>query len=173
MWVQAPQAVSESSGTPESTPPPTFWASELGCLPHYTDWTAYGTVDVYDDAIVPGATFGMQAINQACDTAHTESYSAALSVDLSAVGDVVGDCDAVSCTPPQGVVDFVDITAIVEKFKNEPNAVRKARADLINATTSLAKPDRKVDFVDIGYCVESFRGDAAALPGPPLTDPCQ
>jgi len=130
-------------------------------------------VDVYDDAFVPGATLQITAIDTACDTAHAASYSSALVIDLSAVGDVVGDCSVTPCTPPQGVVDFVDISAVVDKFRNLPSAPRKARADLLNSTVSQPKPDKKVDFVDIGYCVDAFRSNAAALPGPPLTDPCQ
>jgi hypothetical protein len=96
-----------------------------------------------------------------------------LEVKLSATGDVVGDCGLTPCSAPQGVIDFVDISAVVDKFRNLPTAPRKARADLINSTVSLAKPDKKVDFVDISYCVDAFRAAAAALPGPPLTDPCQ
>jgi len=173
MWVQAPTETTEASGSSGPTPPPTFWAAALGCQPHYTDWTVYGTVDVYDDAFVPSATLEITAINTACDTAHAPSYSSALAIDLSAVGDVVGDCAVTPCTSPQGVVDFVDISAVVDKFRNLPSAPRKARADLLNSTVTLPSPDRKVDFVDISYCVDAFRSDAAALPGPPLTDPCQ
>ena len=80
---------------------------------------------------------------------------------------------------PQGVIDFTDISSIVEKFKNLPcepgltsGVPQKARADLINATTSLPMPDRKIDFVDISYCVDAFRGAAAPPPGPPPADPC-
>ncbi|MGD2110650.1 MAG: M4 family metallopeptidase [Phycisphaerae bacterium] len=173
MWVQEPHTVTEASGSSDPTPAPTFWAAGLGCQPHYTDWSAYGKVDVYDDAVIPGATFAVQAIDEGCETAHAPSYSAALSMSLSAVGDVGGDCDVTPCSSPQGVVDFVDITAVVDKFKNEPDAVLKARADLRNSTTTLAKPDQKVDFVDISYCVEAFAATAEALPGPPMTDPCQ
>ncbi len=173
MWVQAPEAVTEASGSPAGEPPPAFWASQLGCLPHYTDWSVYGTIDVYNDALVPGATLEVQAIDAGCDMTYAQSYSATLMIDLSTVGDVAGDCSVAPCTPPQGVVDFVDISAVVEKFKNEPNALRKARADLINSDITAPIPDRKVDFVDISYCVDSFRNTAAALPGPPMTDPCQ
>ena len=113
------------------------------------------------------------AIDTACDTAHAASYSSALPIDLSAAGDVVGDCAVIPCTAPQGVVDFVDISAVVDKFRNLPSAPRKARADLLNSTVTEPKPDRKIDFVDISYCVDAFRSEAIALPGPPSLDPCQ
>ena len=82
-------------------------------------------------------------------------------------------------TLKNGVVDFLDISAVVEKFKNThcatggPGVPRKARADLINSTVALPKPDNKIDFVDISYCVDAFRGAAASLPGPSMTDPCE
>ncbi|MGD2110246.1 MAG: hypothetical protein PVI86_12760 [Phycisphaerae bacterium] len=66
-WVQQPFEVSEASGSKGETPPPTHWASALGCYPHVTDWTTYGTVDVFDDAIIPGATFEVRAFDADCD----------------------------------------------------------------------------------------------------------
>jgi hypothetical protein len=173
MWVQAPVEVTEASGSNGATPPPTFRAATLACTPYYdTDWPAYGPVDVYYDAIVPGASFSVQALKQSCNAASEDDYSAALVVDMSAAGDLVTDCGVQPCSAPGGVVDFVDISAVVDKFRNLPAAPRKARADLINSDIAQPMPDRKVDFVDISYCVDAFRGSSSPLPGPPITDPC-
>jgi len=172
MWVGEPFQVTEASGSSQPTPPPAFWAAELGCDPFYTDWSTYGTIDVYDDAIIPGAIFEIRAIDEACHTGIPDNYSGALDVPMSPVGDIVGDCGVTPCTPPQGVVDFVDISAVVDKFRNLPAAPRKARADLINSEITQPLPDKKVDFVDISYCVDAFRAQALLLPGPPITDPC-
>ena len=111
-------------------------------------------------------------MSQGCDTADSDSYSPPLTVTMSPAGDVVGDCAPDPCTAPQSVVDFVDITAIVDKFKNEPCAIRKARADLTNADINQPDPDRKVDFVDISCVVGAFRADPCLIPGPPVVDPC-
>lgn len=172
MWVQEPHPVTEDAGSSANWPPPTFWLAELGCTPFYTYWTTYGVVDVYDDAIIPGATFGLRAIHESCDPTNAANYSSALEVSMSAVGDLVGICDVTPCTPPQGVVDFVDVVAVVDKFKNDPSAPRKARSDLINSDISQPRPDQKVDFLDICYCVEAFRSVPRPPPGPPINDPC-
>jgi hypothetical protein len=94
---------------------------------------------------------------------------------MSAVGDVVGSERAPESDiwdPPQGVVDFVDISALVDKFKSLPDAPRKARADVANTDPDRPLPDQKVDFVDISHVVDAFRGQANAPPGPPFDDPC-
>jgi hypothetical protein len=172
MWVQEPFPVTESSGSDAAVPLPTYTTAELGCTPAYVDWSAYGVIDVYDDAIIPGATVQLRVLGQGCDTAGLQHYSLPLAVSMSQVGDVAGDCAPDPCTPPQGVVDFVDISAVVEKFKNEPAAPRKARTDLAHSTFESPVPDRKVDFVDISFAVDAFRSQALPLSGPPADDPC-
>ena len=54
---------------------------------------------------------------------------------------------------PDGVVDFTDISCVVDKFKNLPGAPRKARSDAAPDT-----PDWIVDFTDIPAVVDAFRG---------------
>jgi hypothetical protein len=176
MWVREPVLTNEASGIPGPFPP-FFWAARLGCEgdAHWTDWTTFGTVDVYNDAIVPGAVFETRVLDQTCDPANPDNYSGALTVHMSAVGDVVGrerSSQTGLWDPPQGTVDFVDISAVVEKFKNAPDAPRKARADVINSDVENPLPDRKVDYVDISHVVGAFRGEATAPVGPPSTDPC-
>jgi hypothetical protein len=127
---------------------------------------------VYDGGIVPGGTYNVRVIDDTCDCMDAAAYSGALTIQMSAVGDVVGDCSVTPCTAPQGVVDFVDISAVVDKFRNLPTAPRKSRADIINSDTFQADPDRKVDFVDISCVVDAFRNTPCALVGPPTTDPC-
>ncbi len=171
-WVQEPFLVTEASGDSGPMPPPTMRAAVLDCDPYYTDWSTYGTVHVYDAGIVQGSTYQLRLIDSTCDRHNAGDYGPPLMVDMSAIGDVVRDCGVTPCSAPQGAVDFVDISAVVEKFKNTPGAPRKARADIINSDIALPVPDRKVDFVDISYCVEAFRGSASAPPGPPPNDPC-
>ncbi len=172
MWVQEPFQVSENSGYPGPDPPPRFWAATLGCDPFYTDWSVYGTVDAYDAAIVPEAEFDVQWIEEGYPTDEECLYSVPLTVVMSEAGDVVGNCTVTPCTPPDCDVDFVDIPALVDKFRNLPGAPRKARSDLIGANCLDPLPDRMVSFVDITYAVDAFRGLECTLPGPPVTDPC-
>lgn len=199
MWVQEPFLATETPGVEA------FLVAELGCQPFYMDWTGgvcdtdtglcvggllHGLrectlddecrrVDVFDDAIVPNATFDLRVIDETCPSADPRNYSTPMAVVLSAAGDIIGECADCPCTAPDGVINFIDIAAIVEKFRNAectpggPGVPRKARADLVNSTTALPKPDQTIDFLDISYCVEAFRGVVLPLPGPPLTDPCQ
>ena len=167
-WVTQPSQVTESSGSAGSTPPPTFWAATLSCSaePFYTDWTQYDVVHVYHEGIIADATYVVHAIPDGCNTADESYYSDPLSVTTSALGDVVGDCGVQPCSAPQGVIDFVDISAVVDKFRNLETALQKARADVINNNVSAPPPDRAVDFVDISSVVDAFRASPPTLPGP-------
>jgi hypothetical protein len=59
------------------------------------------------------------------------------------------------------VVDFEDIAAVVDKFRNLPGALTKARADVSGST-----PDRIIDFTDISFVVEAFRNLDYPFPVP-------
>ena len=93
-------------------------------------------------------------------------YSAPLAISTSAKWcDITGDCGVTPCSPPNGLIDFIDILAVVEKFKNEEGAPIKARTDL-----SGNLPDLVIDFVDISYTVDAFRGNPYPFDGP---GPCE
>ncbi|MGD2108062.1 MAG: hypothetical protein PVI86_01595 [Phycisphaerae bacterium] len=166
LWVTEPFEVSEASANPEG-PPPYFMAANLENTdtPHCMDWSTVGLVHVFDSEIVPGALYEVQAVNCWCDTSSEGNFSDPLAIATSDWGDVVGNGYGVIYPdvwdPPQGVVDFNDITALVDKFKNEPDACKKARTDLCSDN-----PDMKIDFVDIGFCVEAFRGFGYSFDGP-------
>jgi hypothetical protein len=172
MWVQEPSPVTEASGSSDPTPEPSFWAAGLGCDPYYTDWSVYGTIDVYDDAIVPGAVFEVRAIDEVCYTGSPGNYSEPLEVAMSVAGDVVGASLTPPASAPQGTVDFIDIAALVNKFRNDEGAIRKARGDIMGNGPLDALPNRKVDFIDITVAVDAFRGEATPPIGPPVDDPC-
>jgi hypothetical protein len=167
-FVTEPVRLTEASGSDGPLPEPAIWAATLTCTatPFYADWSLYGVVHVYHDAIIPGATYHVQAVADDCITTDEESYSPALVIDNSQMGDIVGDCGVQPCSPPQGVIDFVDISGCVDKFRNIPTAPQKSRADVINSNITRPEPDRKIDFVDISTIVDCFRGSPPPLPGP-------
>ena len=167
MWVQAPGPVTEAAGSDAAVPPPTFLAATLGCFPDYRDWSEYGMIDVYDAGIIPGGTYDIQAIHPDCQVLE-ENFSDPLTVVTSAAGDV---CGLAAADAPQGVVDFIDIAAVVAKFKNDPGSIRKARGDITGNGPGDAVPNRKGDFVDISCVVGAFRAEPC-LEGPPVVDPC-
>jgi len=162
-WVGEPFEVSESSGS-NGPSPPNFTAARLQCQPYYTDWGAAGTVHVLHQAIIPGGTYDVQAIDEVCDTLDESRFSSAFRIVQSGWGDIVGDCGVSPCSGPDLRIDFIDISATVDKFRNLPDAPIKARADLAGET-----PDLVVDFVDISRAVDAFRGESYPFDGP---SPC-
>jgi hypothetical protein len=161
VWVGEPFDVTETSGDPGSTPEPTFKGAELQSTAYCADWGEVGLVRVLDDEIVPNALYHVSAIDCNCDTSDEANYSTPLPVTTSLWGDLVGDCGVSPCTPPDGTVNFVDITAVVDKFKNTPGAPIKARVDLAPDV-----PDRIIDFSDIPLAVDAFRGLPYPFDGP-------
>jgi hypothetical protein len=161
MWVDSPVEVSEAPGSSGDGPSPTFIGAALRCSPHCMNWGALGLVHVFDDEIVPGALYDVQAIDCACGFSDESGYSSPLTVSTSIRGDIVGHCGVTPCTPPDGLADFGDISALVDKFKNVEGAPIKARADL-----SADVPNSKIDFMDISDCVDAFQGDPYAFDGP-------
>ena len=175
MWVGPPSEYCENAG--QVTPPPsgcgpapgldslTFVAATLQCEPYYTDWSTYGAVHIRDEAVIPDGTYHLQAIHEACNTAVEQDYSAPLAIDTSIWGDVVRNCIVTPCSPPDGTVGVTtDVTAILDKFKNLPGAITKARADL-----EPTLPDLKINIADVTYCLDAFRGFSYPFPGP---SPC-
>ena len=178
MWVGAPCDVSEKAATSGSSPPD-FVAATLTCDRVYLDWSTVGRVHVYGNAIVPGAAYEIQVIRENCDPAWENNYSEALSIATSVWGDVVGEyfTDPADCmvmpsgyvdcwSPPNGAVNFDDISALVDKFNNLGGAPSKSRADIAGPAEQDGTPDRLVNFVDISYCVDAFRGLPYLFPGP-------
>jgi hypothetical protein len=169
-WLDEPFVVTEAAGSSVSEPPPTFWAARLQCDgPFYTDWTQYDVVHVFDAGILPGATYDVQAIDVRCDPANLSNYSTPLRIDTSVCGDITGFGPVGGIwDPPNGVCAFVDIAAIVDKYRNMPGALQKARADLISGSVTDPPPNRIVDFMDISYAVDCFAPipPPSPLPGP-------
>ena len=153
LWVGEPRLITEQAGTGGDTEP-TFLGANLQCTPAYTDFGVLGTVCVFDDAIVPSGVYDVQAIIEGCAAAVEPNYSEPLGVSTSGRwGDVTGGWNGMEWLPPDGTVDFTDITAVVEKFRNLPDALTKARADLVGEV-----PDSLVDFMDISAVVDGFKG---------------
>jgi len=86
------------------------------------------------------------------------TLSASASASTTMWGDVVGDFDGLDWTPPDDVADFVDISSVVDAFRNDSDAPAVFRADLAGASGSECRPDRGIDFLDITGAVDAFRG---------------
>ncbi len=174
MWATDPRPMTEQSGSDDGVTPPTFTVANLSCQMDCRDWGALGLIDVYGEPVIPGAQYEVQAIDCACDPTDPANYSAPLPLVTSRYGDLVGMFDPVSCswTPPNGIVAIpFDTVALIEKFKNDPCAPRKARADQVGVPPNGSCLDMKITISDIVDNLNAFRG--APYPyNPSAADPC-
>lgn len=158
MWVDNPAEVSELPGLTDTSPPVSRFA-RLSCEPVIRDWGADGLIHVFDDEIVPGAVIAVQETEIGCgDLVGTDTgFSSAYTIVAPQWGDVV----APFAVPGLAQPDFVDITTIVDKFRNIPGAPSKAVVDL-----DPDLPNQVIDFNDIVGAVDAFRGFAYPFDGP-------
>lgn len=152
LWVGEPRDISEHAGSSDGSPP-NFKGAGLTTEPVFRDWGAAGLVHVFDDEVVPNATYTFEVIDHNCELGSQADYSEPLLVTTSKWGDLVGDCTMTPCSPPDGFTNFGDISAVVDKFRNLPTAIIKARADIAPGF-----PDSIVNFIDIPAAVDAFRG---------------
>lgn len=174
-WVGPPSIYCENAGQgmppangcgpSGGTPTASFAAASLVCDPYYTDWSTYGTVQVFHDLILPGGTFELREIGEGCDIGADSHYSPPLSIDTSRFGDVVKDCATLPCASPNGIVEIADVVAILDKFRNAATGPAKARADI-----EPGRVDRVVNISDVTVTLNAFAGQA--YPFTPNVAPC-
>jgi hypothetical protein len=117
------------------------------------DW---GSILVLDEDIVPSSLYEV--------VAECGIYSSAPGSASTALwGDIVGDFIAGAWTPPDGVVDFNDITATVDGFQHLATAPSEELTDVHPCI-----PEGVIDFMDIRWIVDAFLGDPypCAIPCP-------
>jgi hypothetical protein len=125
------------------------------------DWSTVGLLHAFGPEVVPGSVYDIQVIHEtgAGSLEDEDRYSEPLQVPTNTWGDVVEPFAGGPSTQP----DFLDITAIVSKFKAEPDAPIKARAQM---QPNVPNPLLPVDFVDISIVVDAFKGEPYPLAGP-------
>jgi hypothetical protein len=171
-WVGQPSTVCEVSGVgpndfcPPGAPVSTF--ASLTCDgPHYTDWSAVGTVHLYHEGVVPGGIYEVQMIDSACPLTEA-SFSLAVATITARWCDVAGpfDTNAGTWGGPDQVVEIVsDVVAELDKFGNRATAPNKARTDVEPKFVDL-----KINITDVTRVLDAFRG--LPYPFPPSADPC-
>ncbi len=169
MWVGPPELFSEISGVvaAEDAPGfPTFTAATLQCQPFFADWTQFEVVHIYHERILPGGVYALRATDDNCGGDPEANLSEALDVTMARWGDVVKDCTTNPCGAPDGIVSVaLDVVAILDKFRNSPQAPIKARCDI-----EPALPDHLIGIVDVTRALDAFSG--ATFPFDPGTNPC-
>jgi hypothetical protein len=181
LWIQQPQAYCENSGTVQGEPCPPqvgglprtwFWGAELGCDAHVTNWTQYDVVHVWDEGIIPAGEYDIQVIDASCSFEVEGNYSLPLSLVQSDWADLVQDCTTIPCGPPNGDTGIVDVTAILDKYKNLPGNVQKVRADIEGSPAGDHRiPDQAINITDVTYCLGAFLGETYPAPGFPPPSP--
>lgn len=143
---------------------------ELQSTPHYRDWTIIpgGVVHIADCNIIPCATYLVDAITDVC-TPFFDPFSPAISLPTTTIwGDVIG---AGSMSYPNGVVDFLDIAACVDRFREAPTAPHGTRCDLGENRPS-GGVLLLINFLDVAYVVDAFKGKSYPFVGPSAPLPC-
>ena len=154
MWVGAPREVSQSGANVDPVPGfQNFWAATLTCVPHYADWSALGTINVYHETVIPLGAYAIQVINEACGAGSEINFSPALTITNARWGDTVLDLSQSPSLPPEGAVNIVDALAVLARFSSAPGAIVKARADLEPTTLDL-----KINIADVLASLAGFQG---------------
>jgi hypothetical protein len=153
-WVGPPMTFLESAGSQS-----TFAAARLQCDPHYQDWTAVGLLHVYGDAVVPSSAYSVEQVADGCqgEEETCSGVSPPLEVETTRWGDVAAAFGG------GGQPNFLDASAIVDKFRVLPAAATKPRVQL---QPDSPDPAIGVNFLDISACIDAFKGRGYPYDGP-------
>ena len=114
---------------------------------------AWGTVVVHGADIIPSSTYTIVA---ECGVYASTTGSAATALWADTVGFYTGT----EWTPPDGVVDVIDVMAILDKFQNLATAPPIEWVDLVGVgpTGIGCDPDQLIDILDAMVAVDAFQG---------------
>ncbi len=187
LWVQEPQRHCEGCcgkwvPEPDNPPdygcvlrgiePPWYWGADLGCEPLWTEWSQYDVVHVSNEGIIPEGVYDIQVVDDTCWLSIEGNYSPALTLSQSTWADAIDNCATFPCGPPDGVTGIVDVTAILDLWKNLPNNIQIARADFEGSPAGDHRtPDQYIGITDVTYCLGAFLGDTYPGPGFPAPSP--
>lgn len=110
-----------------------------------------GTVYVSGTDIAPGVEYQVQAD---CGVAGRPVLTAPATIQTPKWGDLVGWLPQSGYgPPPDGVVDVIDIVALIDAFKGMPGAPPLYAADLYGCI-----PNQVIDAIDIAVDVDAYKG---------------
>ncbi len=118
-------------------------------------------VHIYHEGLIPDGEYEVQVLEEGCEVASVDDYSAPLTMIQNRWGDVCGAGLDGACT---GVADGVpdvaqDVLGLIDKFQNI-NALQKSRADLVPGDDGTNNgPDFKVTIIgDALFALDAFQG---------------
>jgi hypothetical protein len=129
-------------------------------------------VHVFHEGIVPLGVYDIQMADSSCVPDADSSYSLPLTVTMAKWGDAIKDCTTNPCGPPNNNTGIVDVTALLDKWKNLPNNVQKVRADIEGSPSGDHRvPNLGIDITDVTYCLGAYVGQQYPPPGFPAPRP--
>jgi len=161
-WVGKPGTFLESQDDPSG---PTYRAARLQCSPFYFDWITETTtkpITVVGAEIMPSSEYRVQAYGSSC--AGNEGTCTNVSAPVTMYTRRSGDLNAVY-NPPGTTTqpDAIDVTQLVNKFKNVPGAPGKAITQL---QPNLPELNGDINALDIVAVVDAVKGFAYPFAGP-------
>lgn len=124
-------------------------------------------VHVGDCEIVPAATYQLRGMLQGANSSVAANFSAPRSLNTvpepfpKKWGDVAGQFFFVSWTPPDGICNFNDVVAALERFTGDPEAPHVTWVDVHDEV-----PNFLLNITDVFLIVKAFQGNEY-----PFTDP--
>lgn len=159
-WVGEPSLVVVGPGVGSE-----FLISNLACIPVFRDWSDISTLHITGPEIIPSTTYHVQHVYEPCYAPEGTVASAPLVVTTPRWGDIVAPFNPPSLTTQP---DFVDVSAVVDRFRSAPSSPDLTRADLEPQT-----PNQDVNFSDISAVIDAFKGLAYPFAGPcPCGESC-
>ncbi|MGB2985080.1 MAG: C1 family peptidase [Phycisphaerae bacterium] len=122
----------------------------------------WGTVYITGTQLIPDTGY---VVASDCGPYGDPYLSDPVAATTTAWGDAVGDYVDGQWTPADGVVNFNDISATVDAFRQLPTAPPWQWCDVMPTAT----PDSAIDFDDISSIVDAFRSAPSPFDG---LDPC-
>jgi hypothetical protein len=139
----------------------TFYAARLQCTPHVQSWPN-ALLYLYGSEIVPNSIYETRYADAACLAIGDEScMSEPYYLHTGRWGDIIEPFASEQSTIQQP--DFGDVSACVNKFKEQAGALSRTRVKLSGVVPD---PNSQISFSDISHLVDAFRGGAYPYLGP-------
>lgn len=145
---------------PDNAPGSNSVASRLQCTPHYANWGALGTIQVYGDAIVPSSIYAFQQCSSGVDPDNPACFGPIQKNHTGQWGDVTAPF---ARSDQAAQPDMTDIAVIVDAFRGIPGAAPKALTHLRGAVPD---PATLINFADVQHAVYAVMGFAYPYPVP-------
>jgi len=183
-----PPATYTENGDPGGVP---FKASFTQCAPHFQNWNTVGLLHVTGPQIVPSSSYDVEHLAATClsspGAGPCAPGGASVSEGTTLLTTRWGDVASLYNPPDPSIQpDISDVSNLVDKFRNTPTALIKARGLQAGiAGNAWGQMDASVLSVPFGFghisaCVDAYRGAAypfrpgkcAGAPTPPATGAC-